>query len=368
MAKRRFWTLYVAAWMPYALSYYILFRGYGTGPLLQTAYNILPAMLVGVLAVLWGRLLQWELHERWWFYPVQALSAVSYSLLWSLGVLVFGSVGEAILTHRFHFGLFGGYALQWQFFSGLMIYCNIVGIGYVLQANARFASEQLRREQAEALQTSAQLSALRAQLNPHFLFNTLNSIASLAGPSQGRTLQALSQLAAMLRYTLGHPGGDEEVSLREELAFTEQYLALEKLRLGARLRVVYEVDSDALSCTLPPLTLQPLAENAIRHGIAPRAVGGTLRIRAWRDGSALQVLVEDDGLGADPCAVENASGLGLSVVRRRLAMVSGEALSLQIETSREAGFRVAFFVPQNESLDESSLPLAHTLRTKGERE
>ena len=103
MARRRFWTLYVAAWMPYALSYYILFRRYGTGPLLQTAYNILPAMLVGVLAVSWGRLLRWDFHERWWFYPLQVLSAVAYSLLWSRGVLVFCSAGEAILTKRLQF-------------------------------------------------------------------------------------------------------------------------------------------------------------------------------------------------------------------------------------------------------------------------
>ena len=351
--------------MPYALSYYILFRGYGTGPLLQTMYNILPAMLVGVLAVWWGRLLRWNSHERWWFYPVQLLSAIAYSLLWSLGVLVLGSVGEALLTHRFSFGLFGGYALQWQFFSGLMIYCNIVGAGYVLQANARLASEQLRREQAEALQTSAQLSALRAQLNPHFLFNTLNSIAALAGPSQVRTLQAISQLAAMLRYTLGHPGGDEEVSLREELAFTDQYLALEELRLGARLRVVREIDKEVLRCRLPPLTLQPLVENAIRHGIAPRADGGLLTIRAWREGSALQVLVEDNGLGADPIAVANASGLGLSVVRQRLALVSGQSHSLQIETSRGAGFRVAFTMPQDAPLEELPTTAAHSRKREG---
>ncbi len=367
MKRRRFWTLYVAAWMPYALSYYVLFRRYGTGPLLQTTYNILPAMLVGVLAVSWGRLLRWDVHERWWFYPVQLLSAIAYSLLWSFGVLVFGSVGEALLTHHFSFGLFGGYALQWQFFSGLMIYCNIVGAGYVLQANARLASEQLRREQAEALQTSAQLSALRAQLNPHFLFNTLNSIAALAGPSQVRTLQAISQLAAMLRYTLGHPGGDEEVSLREELAFTDQYLALEELRLGARLRVIREIDEEVLRCMLPPLTLQPLVENAIRHGIAPRADGGLLTIRAWKDGSALRVLVQDDGLGAERFAIENASGLGLSVVRQRLALVSGESHSLQIETSRGAGFKVTFAMPQDASPGEWRIPSAFSQR-RGERE
>ena len=352
MKKWRFWTLYVVAWMPYALSYYVLFRSYGTAPLLQTTYNILPAMLVGVLAVAWGRFLRWNSHERWWFYPTQLLSAIGYSLLWSFGVLVFGSVGTALLTHRFSFGLFGGYALQWQFFSGLMIYCNIVGAGYVLQANARLASEQLRREQAEALQLSAHLSALRAQLNPHFLFNTLNSIAALAGPSQVRTLQAIWQLAAMLRYTLGHPGGDEEVSLLEELTFTDQYLALEELRLGARLQVVRDIDREVLRCRLPPLTLQPLVENAIRHGIAPRTDGGQLTIRAWRDGSALRVLVEDDGLGADPFAIENASGLGLSVVRQRLALVSGQSHSLRIETSRGAGFRVMFVVPQDESLED----------------
>ncbi len=354
MRTRRLWTFYVAAWMPYALSYYFLFRGYGTSPLLQTAYNIVPAMLVGAVTVSWGRFLRWDLHERWWFYPVQLMSAVAYSLVWSLGVLVLGSIGQAILTHRFRFGLFGGYALQWQFFSGLMIYCNIVGSVYVLQANARFASEQLRRKQAEALQTSAQLSALRAQLNPHFLFNTLNSIAALAGPSQVRTLEAISELAAMLRYTLGHPGGDDEVSLREELGFTNQYLALEQLRLGTRLRVVREIEGPALSCRLPPLTLQPLVENAIRHGIGPRADGGTLTIRAWKDGSGLRVLVEDDGLGADPLEVNKASGLGISSVRQRLSLVSGDSKALGIESSPGMGFRATFVVPDETSRGQSA--------------
>ena len=252
----------------------------GAAPALWTAYNIVPGMMAGVLVVFWCGALSWRLHNRWWFYPAQAGSAVFYSLLWAAGVLLAGSIGNAMKTHHFTFGLFSGYGLQWQSFSGLMIYCNIVGVCYVVQAQASLALEERRRERAEALQISAQLSVLRAQLNPHFLFITLNSIAALAGPAQPGTLQAISELADMLRYTLGHTVADDEVSLREELGFTEQYLALEQLRLGTRLKVVRDLHPDALRCMLPPLTVQPLVENAIRHGLAPRAEGGTITLRA----------------------------------------------------------------------------------------
>ncbi len=347
MGKRRFWYLYIAAWLPYALSYYVLFRGYGTEPLVQTAYNILPAMLAGVLVVRWCRFLHWKLHNRWWFYPAQLGSALAYSLLWSVGVVMLGSIGNAMVTHHFTFGFFNGYALQWQFFSGLMIYSNIVGVGYVFQTNASLAIAEHRREQAEALQTAAQLSALRAQLNPHFLFNTLNSIAALAGPSQPQTLEAISELAAMLRYTLCHADAKEEVTLREELSFTDRYLALEQLRMGSRLRVIREVQSEALRCVLPPLTLQPLVENAIRHGIAPKATGGTLCMRACIEGSDLLLSVEDDGIGADLCEVQQADGLGLSLVRKRLSLGCFDTPVFALETQPGKGFRVAIKIPQD---------------------
>lgn len=247
MNRSRFWSIYGSAWIPYALSYYILFRlmPRDTQPIRQTAYNILPAVALGALIMPWSKVLSWRLHREWWFYPAQLASAVSYSLLWYLGVLIAGSIGQAFVTHHFALSYFSYYAIQWQFFSGVMIYGNIVGILYVSQVNTRLRLEVRRRELAESLQTSAELSVLRAQLNPHFLFNTLNSLMALAGPGQPQTMEAISHLASMLRYTLSRDMDSEDVSLRQGLAFTDQYLMLESLRLGERLQVIRDIAPEA---------------------------------------------------------------------------------------------------------------------------
>lgn len=352
MSRVRFWSIYFAAWLPFALSYYVLFRmlPYDAQPVRQTFYNIAPAAALGSLILPWTRFLPWTLHRRWWFYPSQVGSAVGYSLLWYCGVLLTSSAGTAIVTHRIVIGYFSYYALQWQAFSGVMIYGNIAGILYVWQVNERLRQEESRRALAESLQTTAELSALRAQLNPHFLFNTLNSIMALAGPEQPRTMQAISELAAMLRYTLNRNTEREGVSLRQELAFTDQYLALESLRLGERLLVVQEIAPEALACRVPPLTLQPLVENAIRHGIAPRAEKGTLTLRAHLEQSVLCLAIEDDGVGCGAATLGNAGGLGLRTVRQRLELFSNGRASFELDTAPRHGCRLSIRLPLDKAV------------------
>ena len=348
MFRRRFWLCYFAAWLPYALSYFVLFRNLpGDADALRwTLYNIAPAAAAGVLIVLWTKTLSWRLHTRPWFYPAQVAAAVAYSSLWYFGVLVVGTVDHLLATHEFRVVYFSGYALQWQFVSGLMVYGNIAGVMYVSEVNQRLRQEERRRAQAESLRTTAELSALRAQLNPHFLFNTLNSIMALAGPGQPRTMQAIAQLAAMLRYSLSQSAEDEGVSLRQELDFTNQYLALELLRFGERLRVAQEIDTAALAWRLPPLTLQPLVENAIRHGVEPRAGAGSLALRASVLKGALHLEVQDDGLGADLSAMTAAPGLGLRTVTQRLELFSNGSATLQVHSSPGCGCIVSILLPQ----------------------
>ena len=348
MIRRRFWPLYIAAWFPYALSYFVLFRNLpgNLDALRWTLYNIVPAAMAGVLIVLWTKTLRWRLHTRWWFYPAQVASAVAYSSLWYVGVLVVGTVDHLLATHQFRVAYFSGYALQWQFVSGLMVYGNIAGVLYVFEVSAQLQQEERRRAQAESLRTTAELTALRAQLNPHFLFNTLNSIMALVGPGQPRTMQAIAQLAAMLRYSLGHNAEDEGVSLRQELDFTNQYLALESLRFGERLRIVREIDAVALACRLPPLTLQPLVENAIRHGIEPRAGAGSIILRAGLLEGALRLEVQDDGLGNELSAIIAAPGLGLRTVRQRLELFSQGDTVFQVQSSPGCGCTVSILLPQ----------------------
>lgn len=349
MRERRFWLIYAVAWLPYALSYYFLFRRLSVvnSPLTQVAYNILPAALLGVLVFPWTKLVCWRMHQRWWFYPTQITAAVCYSVLWYFGVLLAGSIGQWLTDGRWHLGYFSLYAAQWQFFSGLMIYGNIAGLLYVAQVNETLRAEERRRERAESLQHAAELSALRAQLNPHFLFNTLNSIMALTGPEQPNATQAIAQLAAMLRYTLGRTAEESEVSLRQELAFTELYLELEMLRLGNRLAVVREIDPSTLNCVVPPLILQPLVENAIRHGIAPRASRTTLCIRSRLQQAGLELIVEDSGVGADADAMRTASGLGLRTVRQRLAVFGGGNSRIEIASSPGAGCKITLLIAQD---------------------
>jgi two-component system LytT family sensor kinase len=360
MSKRlRFWVLYATAWSPYAVSYYVLFASNPSlrhAAAVETFYNIAPAALFGLGALRWCQVFPWSRHSRRWFYPLQVASAVTYSILWSLAVLLLSSLGQAMTTHRLVFGRFSSYAIQWQFFSGLMVYGNIAGFAYVSQINRTLIEEERRRAVAESLKTKAELAALRAQLNPHFLFNTLNSLLALVGQNPVHAKEALTQLADMLRYTLNDYrfNTDDDVSLREELLFTDNYLALEKLRLGDRLHIERLIDPGTLACRLPALTIQPLVENAIRHGIAPRSKGGTLKLSAKRLHHALVVSVSDDGMGAEPERALASGGMGIKTVQQRLTLYSQGRASLLAEGRPGGGFVVSVTLPFDVEGEEES--------------
>jgi two-component system LytT family sensor kinase len=346
----RFWMVYAAAWSPYTVSYYILFAANPSlrhTAAVETLYNIAPAFLLGLVALRWCRTIPWSLHHRFWFYPLQVLSGVIYSLLWQLAVLMVSSIGNAILTHRLVFGHFSSYALQWQFFSGLMVYGNIAGFTYISEVNRTLLEEERKREVAESLRAKAELAALRAQLNPHFLFNTLNSLLGLMDQRPEDAKKAVTQLADMLRYALrNYPSGnDNDVSLREELHFADAYLALEELRLSDRLRVERFIDPHVLHCRLPALTIQPLIENAIRHGIAPRSRRGTLTLSIRRQQNAVAIRIADDGLGAEPERALAAPGTGIRTVRQRLILHSDGKAAFDIEGAPGSGFAVSILLP-----------------------
>jgi LytS/YehU family sensor histidine kinase len=156
--------------------------------------------------------------------------------------------------------------------------------------------------------------------------------------------EALERFGGLMRYVLD-AGRADEVALADELAFVRDYLALEGLRLGERLRVEEAVDAEALECAVPPLLLQPLVENAVRHGIAPRRSGGTVRLAARCTGVRILLEVADDGAGADPAALPEADGLGLAAVRRQLEARFPGAGRMDVETRPGGGFVVRLAVP-----------------------
>ena len=365
MKRLRFWVLYSAAWLPYAASYYVAFASEHLRPTAPVLYNLIPAALLGVVVLRWCRRIPWVYHERRWFFPLQLGAALCYSLLWWAGAFLATAVGHAILHYHPIFVSWTRYAGQWQFISGLMVYGNLVGFSYVFQTSETLRTEERRRIEAEALRTKAELATLRAQLNPHFLFNTLHSVLALVEQRQEDAKTALSQLADMLRYTLSEHSSEAEegVSFREELRFTDDYLALEAIRLGGRLRVTRSVDPDALRCRLPALTLQPLVENAIRHGIAPRSRPGTLSIEATVVRAALYLTVSDDGVGALPERALRSDGLGIKTVKRRLDLYSHGAATFEVHAVPSQGFTVSITIPLVE--DSSKVQQASSEITAG---
>ncbi|WP_204002343.1 sensor histidine kinase [Micromonospora lutea] len=214
-------------------------------------------------------------------------------------------------------------------------YALLTGVGHALH----YASAHRRREAELA---RAELARLRAQIRPHFLFNTLNTIAAVVHDDPDRAERMVVDLGTLLRQALEH-GDDRPVPLAAEVDLTRCYLDIEQQRYGDRLRVVWDVSADAAEALVPPLVLQPLAENAVRHGLAPRAGGGRVLVAAHRDGDTLRLVVEDDGVG--PRAGSGSGGIGLASVRSRLRAAYGVRAELTAGARPGGGFRVVLRVP-----------------------
>ena len=216
--------------------------------------------------------------------------------------------------------LFGGLDGCWL---ALIAFCAIHA---VVDRYQTLEAERARVRDALALARDAELRALRYQLHPHFLFNTLNAISTLIAEQRGTDAnRMLARLADLLRSTL-ESGEVNEISLAEELALTGHYLDIEKIRLGERLALELRVGADLLQATVPALLLQPLVENAIRHGIAPRTAGGRLELQVERVGERLQVRLHNNGVAAlADAGAKSRPAIGLQNVRERLARLYGSA-------------------------------------------
>ncbi len=218
------------------------------------------------------------------------------------------------------------------------------GLYFGIKYHQELQAERERSLAAEALVREAHLNALRYQLNPHFLFNTLNAISTLVVEARTREAgQMISRLSDFLRITL-ESADVPEVTLAEELDFARQYLAIEQIRFGERLSVRVDIEPDALPVPVPALILQPIVENAIRHGIAPRKTPGVVEISARVEGASLRIRITNDGPVAGASAPAGP-GVGLANIRARLERLYDQDAGLELEPAKDSGVVVTLTLP-----------------------
>ena len=236
-------------------------------------------------------------------------------------------------------------ALRGMFLWSWLVYWLILGAWQAHQYYERYLSSELRMERLERRFTEARLNALRMQLDPHFLFNALNTISAQVerDPRMARTM--IERLGDLLRRSLDLRD-KEEIPLAEELAFLDHYLAIQRIRFGNRLKIDIDVDPAVRYTPVPCLLLQPLVENAIRHGLSPRASGGTILVSVCAIDRLLQISVADDGVGLPAgWSLESSPGIGLSLTRDRILGLYPGVGRLVVRPRTEGGTEASVTLP-----------------------
>jgi sensor histidine kinase YesM len=340
------WRIYACAWLGYAILIAIISRvedlpnGVFDWMLaLRVARSIVPSALL--LSLVWP--LTGYLERR-------ACAAQVVLAIHAAAALAFAgiSVGAMWMSSQIDLTHLSGWI--WPFLYMAMIYIVVAVAFYLVRASRAAQRQALAFQEAQNLLVTAELDALRSKLNPHFLFNTLHSIIALTRKNPGAAEAALFRFSDMLRYVLEtEKNGSDRVTLDDELDFVRNYLDLEALRLGDRLQVDWDIAPDAGHLSLPPLTLQPLVENSIKHAFNPRSQPGRLVIRVAPHEDRLMLSVRDDGPGADLARIKASKGLGIRTVERRLRLGYGERAGFNINTAPGGGFEVALSLPMEAS-------------------
>ncbi|MEO7997704.1 MAG: histidine kinase [Gemmatimonadaceae bacterium] len=238
------------------------------------------------------------------------------------------------------------FAVGLRYYAGAMlaVYWAIVGAHAAIRLHSAYREQAVVAARLESDLMGAQLHALRSQLNPHFLFNALNSVVTLMGRDTQGAQRMLVRLSELLRATLA-AGDESEVELRHELDLVERYLDIERIRFGDKLTVSVDVDPQLLRASVPALLLQPLVENAITHGISQISTPGLVRVRGWRDGSTLRLEVSDNGPGPLVKPKRAGSGIGISNLRARLERLYGDDHSVSISPAPGGGCVASVSLP-----------------------
>jgi len=355
-SDRRLWFTYggacLLAWLLYVLAGAEFQRGLWQlwEAVYQATLSLWPPMLLGIAVYPWVRMLQRGEFSSAGIAVLHTVAALVFGLLWQLceftsSWLLFGSEhASAVLMQT----------VLWRAIWGVVVYAAIATGFTALLQTRRARAAALAAAQAESALARAELAAISGKLNPHFLFNTLNSLIALTRKDAQAAEAALMRFSGMLRYVLDSKrSAADRVSLADEVEFVRDYLALESLRLGSRLHIDWQLDPATLQDEIPPLTLQPLVENSVLHGVAPRLKGGIISIRSGHNAmnQGLELSVEDDGPGCDPAQLDERAGsvrrgIGLAALQRRFAIDYDGRARLNVRTAPGAGFRVDLWIPQ----------------------
>ena len=328
------YAIVIAAWLPFFAIWVFFAMLYAHFPLSAAVVTSMISMgsasLLGVAV--------WHICQHWpWplrldlkFYFLQVSFASVYSALWTISV--YGV--EALRTGADHLRDFWkSPVLGWQLLVGLWLYGLFAGVSYAVQTRNRLHEKETLAARAEALAAAARLDAIRARLNPHFLFNALHTLAALMKFRPVVAESAIERLGDMLRYALKEDGR-ELVEFSEEYDFTRQYIAFEQLRYEDRLKVDLQIDPESFNFDVPPFSIQTLAENAVRHAVSIRPEGGSIWIKCSCAEGRLCVSVRDDGPGAGADSAQSHQ-FGLRSLRERLRAAYGPVADLCVHSAPE---------------------------------
>ena len=332
------WLPFFAIWVLYAMAYahYRL-----AAAIVTSLISMGSASLLGIAA--------WHVCQRWpWplrldlkFYLLQIFFACVYSVLWSIAVDALDSLRRGTTPLQ---GFWKSPFLPWQLLTGIWLYGLFAGVSYAVQTRDRLHEKETLATRAEALAAAARLDAIRARLNPHFLFNALHTLAALVKFRPAMAEGAIERLGDMLRYALKEDGR-ELVEFSEEFEFTRQYVAFEQIRYEDRLKVDLQIDPGSFNFDILPFSMQTLAENAVRHAISIRPEGGSIWIKCSCRDDGLTLSVRDDGPGIALDAGQSHQ-FGLRSLRERLRAAYGPSSDLHVHSGPE-GFEASFVVPSS---------------------
>jgi two-component system LytT family sensor kinase len=341
-----------------------------------TVLAALASVEVFVMQQKWDKPVSWGIAARRAFEEVYSYGLMTVAILWFCGRIRFDLArrGRWFLAHMGFCAVFtlgavtliawlwsgqrsvqSGEVLQFrELFPKLAASCAlssfykywIVVLGHLgWQYYLRYRDRERQAAALSAELVNARLEALRMQLNPHFLFNTLNAVLALIHEDPAAADRMLVQLSHLLRRTLDS-GSAYEVPLREELQFLRMYLEIEQIRFQDRLQITFDIDPDTEDLLVPQLILQPLVENALRHGILPRDQPGQIHLRARQNGDRLELSVRDNGIGLpDPAETGTRKGVGLQNVRSRLNHLYGVTQFFQLREAPGGGAEAILSIP-----------------------